>query len=108
MLSIDFIRNNKEKVILASENKNRQVDLDQIIALDDQRRLWLQQIQRLREERNRIAKDHDKGKRDRGREIKTELAILESNLRSAEEKLNILLSQVPNIPLDEVPVGSDD
>jgi len=37
MLSIDFIRNNKEKVILASENKNRQVDLDQIIALDDQK-----------------------------------------------------------------------
>ena len=44
MLDIKYIRENKEKVAQAAKNKNREVDLDRLLELDDQRRECIQQI----------------------------------------------------------------
>lgn len=108
MLSIDFIRKNKDLVKTSAKNKNREVDLDTILSLDDERREGIQKIQRLREERNELAKKRDDSVKTRGKEIKDELKDLESALNTTEEELNRLISFVPNVPLDEVPVGKDD
>ena len=108
MLSIDFIRKNKDLVKTSAKNKNREVDLDKILTLDDERREGIQKIQKLREERNELAKKRDDSVKTRGKEIKDELKELESTLNKTEEELNRLISFVPNVPLDEVPVGKDD
>jgi seryl-tRNA synthetase len=55
MLSIEFIRQNKEKVIAAAQNKNRVVDIDKVLDFDDKRKTLIQRIQKLREERNALA-----------------------------------------------------
>ena len=105
MLSLDYIRNNKAKVIEAAKNKNRLVDIDKIILLDSQRRELILKIQTIRVERNKSS--HQKPDAEvikRGKEIKEELKNLESNLAEIEKKINELLSQVPNVPLDEVPI----
>lgn len=109
MLSLDFIRTNKEKVITAAKNKNRQVDIDKILELDDLRRELIQKIQILREERNKTSH----GKPDektiiRGKEIKEELKKLEEKLVDTLVQLDTLVSYVPNVPLPEVPVGKDE
>ncbi len=109
MLSIDYIRINKEKVAAAAINKNRVVELDKIITLDDERRELIAQIQTLREERNKISKEPFTDQiRERGKEIKNQLKTSEELLRKTEIELNKFLSFVPNIPLDEVPVGKDE
>jgi len=106
MLSIDFIRNNKQKVIEAAKNKNRQIDIDKIILLDDQRRFLIQKIQKLREERNQLSHQKlDEKIKTRGRKIKEELKKLEEDLAKIESEITNLLSFVPNVPLDEIPVG---
>lgn len=108
MLSLDFIRNNKQKVIDAAKNKNRIVEIDKILSLDDDRRKLIQQIQQLREERNSVAKKPvDELIKKRGKEIKTELKSLEEKLGHLETEINRLAAVVPNVPLDEVPVGKD-
>lgn len=108
MLSIDFIRNNKEKVIQAAKNKNREVDIDGILALDDERRGLIQTIQKLREQRNAAAKQKPTDNLiKQGKAIKEELKKLEDKLKEAETKLNEKVSFLPNVPLDEVPVGKD-
>ena len=106
MLSVDFIRENKEKVALAAKNKNRTVDIDAILTLDDSRKTCIQQIQKLREERNTLASAKgDEKAHERGREIKDDLKKLESELSELEAKLNISLMELPNISADDVPVG---
>jgi seryl-tRNA synthetase len=110
MLSLDFIRANKEKVIKAAKNKGRKIDIDQILKLDDLRRELIQKIQTIRVERNILAKKgkpHSAEGSVRGREIKEELKNLEENLSKIEVELDSLVSFVPNIPLPEVPVGAD-
>lgn len=110
MLSLDYIRNNKSKVIEAAKNKNRKIDIDAILKLDDQRRELIQKIQILREERNKLAKQgkpHSAEGSVRGREIKEELKKIEENLSKIQVQLDSLVSFVPNIPLPEVPIGAD-
>lgn len=108
MLSLDYIRRNTEKVKEAAKNKNRQIDLEGILSLDEERREIIGKIQKLREERNVLAHstvtDETKQK---GKTIKLELGKLELKLQALEKELNTKLSFVPNVPLDEVPVGKD-
>jgi seryl-tRNA synthetase len=108
MLSIDFIRNNKQKVVMAAKNKNREVDIDKILSLDEKRKDLIQKIQKLREERNTLSKQTITEEiKQRGKKIKEELKQKETNLKQIEIKLQELVSYVPNIPLDEVPIGVD-
>lgn len=108
MLSTDFIRKNRQQVIEAAKNKNREIDIEKILSLDDQRKTLMQDTQKLREERNQLAKKSlSEEIRKRGKEIKDDLKIKEEDLRKIENELNKLLSYVPNIPLNEVPVGKD-
>ncbi|NMB84473.1 serine--tRNA ligase [Candidatus Roizmanbacteria bacterium] len=108
MLSLEFIRKNKEKIISASKNKNRPVDVDRLIVLDDQRKELIRKIQSLREERNTIAKQpFNEEIREKGKKIKESLSNLEDDLDKNQTELNSLLIQIPNVPLDEVPVGKD-
>ena len=110
MLSLDYICNNKEKVITAAKNKNRKVDIDKILLLDDERRELIQKIQVLREERNKLArqgKPHS-AEASRGRQIKEELKKFEESLNLISVELDTLVSFVPNVPLPEVPVGKDE
>jgi len=108
MLSIDFIRENKDKVVNAAINKNRQIDIEAILTLDDKRRNSIQLIQKLREERNSLAKKPiTEELKKRGKAIKDELKKLELELTEYENNLNQLLALVPNVPLDEVPIGKD-
>jgi len=104
MLSVDFIRENKEKVLSALKNKNRVADLDKILSLDEKRRGLIQEAQVLREERNKIAKQPftDETK-TRGKEIKEKLKSIEADISVTETELDRLVAFVPNVPLDEVP-----
>ncbi len=108
MLSIDYIRENKDKVKLAAKNKGREVDIDKTIELDDQRKALIQKIQKLREERNvNPNKEVTKDIKEKGRKIKEDIKKLESELKTYEEDLKNHLLSIPNVPLDEVPVGKD-
>ncbi|MFH0773245.1 MAG: serine--tRNA ligase [bacterium] len=109
MLSIEYIRENKQKVLDALKNKNREADIDIILALDDERRKKIQEAQVLREERNKLAKQKfTEETKKRGKEIKDLLKMVEGDLSATEEKLNRLVSFIPNVPLDEVPIGRNE
>lgn len=108
MISIDFIRKNKQKVIEAAKNKNRQVDIEKIINLDDERGKLIFEIQNLRNERNLASKQKPTSDIiEKGKKLKQQIKEKEEKLKKIENELNTLLSYVPNVPLDEVPIGKD-
>lgn len=110
MLDIQYIKDNTQKVKDAAKNKNREVDIDKLLELHDERLNFIQKIQILREERNEISSKHPPAAQDieRGKNIKNELKELEGNLKNVEEEFNKLMLYVPNVPFDEVPVGKDE
>lgn len=109
MLDINYIRENKKLVEETAKNKNRVIDVEPIIKLDDERKQLIQKSQTLREERNVLAKQGNTEEgRTRGKELKDELKGLEDRLRDVEIELHDKMSYVPNVTLPEVPVGKDE
>ena len=110
MLDINFIRANRQKVEDAIHNKVYDIDLDEILRLDDERKELSREVDALRQERNQISAQMKGGKPDpklieQGKELKAKLAELEPKLSEIEADFITKLKTVPNIPEDDVPVG---
>jgi len=108
MLDINYIRENLETCKKAARNKNRDVDWDGLLSLDEKRRELIGKAEVLRAERNSISKTRSDESITRGKQIKTELKRLEEELRSTEEQFGLLMLTVPNVPDASVPVGKDE
>lgn len=110
MLDIRYIRENPEKVQTAAQQKGYSVNISHLLELDSQKRELQTKAEELRRERNDLAGQLKNGKPNddqinRGKELKTELAEVEDHLRVIDEEFTALLKAVPNMPLDDVPVG---
>jgi seryl-tRNA synthetase len=113
MLDIQFIRDNADLVAEKSRQKGYTVDITQLLGFDDERRQLLQQVEDLRHKRNELS-GANKGQKPSeeqmaaGRVIKDKLADLEHRLSAIELEFLALLKTVPNMPLDDVPVGASE
>jgi seryl-tRNA synthetase len=113
MLDIQFIRDNPDLVSEKARQKGYNIDVTQLLGFDKERRELLGQAENLRKKRNEIA-GANKGKKpsdeqvQEGRKIKDELADLDHKLDSIELEFKELLKRVPNMPLDDVPVGKSE
>jgi seryl-tRNA synthetase len=113
MLDIQFIRENPKLVREKAGQKGYEVDIDQLLGFDKERRELLQQVEDLRRRRNEMTA-RTKGKKPSekqvkaGRELKEKLADLEHKLGSIEQEFVVLLEEIPNMPLDDVPVGKSE
>ena len=101
MLDIKYIRENLDLVKAAAINKNREVDWEMLLKLDDRRRELIGKAEGLRADRNANTD------REKGKQIKQNLKVLEDELREIEEKFNSLMLTVPNVPDASVPIGKD-
>ena len=115
MLDIKFIRENIEQVKRDTINKGyKNVDVDVVLELDDQRKKIGQQADELRARRNQIADSMKQtgGKPapeliEEGKKIKEELAGIETELRVLEEQVLSGLNSIPNILQSDVPIGEE-
>lgn len=113
MLDIRFIRENAEAVQENARRKNYDVNIEQLLKLDTQRRELSLRADELRERRNANAAKMkgvqgkpDQAIIDEGKAIKMELAELEESLGLLEEDTIKLQKAVPNMALGDVPVGA--
>jgi seryl-tRNA synthetase len=91
-----------------------------ILALDEERRKLIFQVEQWQEKRNRLSKEIGlaKGAKDdaKAAELMDQVSRLKSDITHAgeqvvattEKKLEDLLAEIPNLPLDEVPDGVDE
>lgn len=113
MLDIQFIRDNPELVAEKSVQKGYEVDIPKLLALDEQRRKLLAEVEELRAQRNELAaslknKKPSEAEIASGRELKDKLAKLEDELKPCDASWLELLRAVPNMPLADVPVGASE
>jgi len=114
MLEAKFIRSNLGRVKAAVEAKGEHVDIDQYIALDEERRKTLQDADALKADRNRVSKEIAEEKSQGGdsaekiksmKDVSRRIKELDDKLRDIEEKTDALLMWFPNVPDPSVPVG---
>ncbi|WP_020528401.1 serine--tRNA ligase [Flexithrix dorotheae] len=124
MLQVQFIRDNKEKVILGLKKKyfaNPEEAVEKVLETDKKRRELQVERDNVLAEGNRFSKEIGKlmkdGKREEAEEAKQKSASLKNKSKELNEEVTNLennlielLYQIPNIPHEEVPEGktSDD
>lgn len=113
MHDIKFIRENAAKVKTGVKNKNLNPDVvDRLLEVDEKRRSFILQVEDLRARRNKLNDELKIARTDalinKSRELKAQLDDIEPQLKAVEEVFDDLMLQIPNIPLDEVPVGKDE
>ncbi len=116
MLDIKFIRENLDIVKMAAQKKRIKVDLDRLVAVDDERRTVMASLEEKRSVQNvaskEIAQCADPAERETKiaavTELKREVQQLEEALKPIMEEWQALMLQVPQVPDMTVPDGESD
>ena len=119
MLDIKWIRDNAAALDAALAKRGASPLAKALIDLDERRRSVIQKAQDMQSRRNAASKEIGAAMAAKNSELaetlKTEVSAIKDQLPAAEEEerqvtaeLNDALSRIPNIPLDDVPVGTDE
>jgi len=116
MLDIKFIRENPDKVKKALKDRGLKLDLDKLLELDQKRRRIIVEVDRLKSERNKASDEIGRLKKEKKdassllgkmKTVSQKIKEMDPELGEIDLKMDRLLFEVPNIPHDTVPVGSD-
>ena len=107
MLDIKFIRQNQDIVREAIKNKNIDLDLDKLLAIDARRRELIESSEALKAEQNRKSKGSNFDVEEL-KLLKEKFKVMEHELACVEEEFYQLMMGVPNIPTDDTPIGPDE
>lgn len=120
MLDLHFVRENLDAVKTALENRNfPTASLEKFVELDAERRRVIGETDAINQKRNSASKEigalMQAGKLTEAEAKKAEVAglkdaqtELEQKRDEAENAMRDLLSHLPNIPADDVPIGADE
>jgi seryl-tRNA synthetase len=104
MLDIKFIRENPQIVKEGCKKKQVEVDIDRLLLLDEKRREYIKSTETLQAEQNKLGKKNIK----EARKIKEKITEIAPGLEKIEKEFNNLMFEIPNLPLEDIPVGKDE
>ena len=119
MLDIKVIRNNPEMVKAAMKNRQMNLDneIDEILKIDEERRNILQEAESMKAQQNAVSKKIPEMKKS-GEDISKVMVEMKELSDKISEKTKLqseleakqrdLISWIPNIPNETVPIGKDD
>src|SRR5687768_3043710 len=119
MHDIRWIRDNKDAFDRGLKRRGLAPEADKLLAIDERRRHAIQAFEQAQARRNAASKEigQAKAKKDEAaaqtlmaevNELKTRIPALEAEAKTAGEELDQVLATIPNLPLDEVPDGTDE
>jgi len=116
MIDLRELKSRKEEISLNIKNRFMNVDLDSILAIQEERAALLQKSEDLRSQRNTNASKM-KGKLEptirqelieQGKALKVEIAEVEEKLKETLDKYNSLTRTIPNYAHPSAPIGKED
>jgi len=117
MLDIKLIRQEPEKVKAALARRKEEDKIDELLALDSQRRDALYEAEQLKSKQNAVSKQIPQIKKEGGdvapifeemKKLSEEIKALDAKVRELEESIDAMMLRIPNIPNDTVPDGDTD
>lgn len=119
MLDIKWIRENPAALDEALQKRSAEPQAQAILALDETRRSAIQKLQDMQSRRNAASKEIGAAMAQKNTELaeqlklevatlKDTMPLIEQEERVAVSALDDVLSRIPNIPLEDVPVGKDE
>ncbi len=115
MLDIHFIRENADLVKVGAAKKRIEVDIDRLLAIDEERKRLRQELDAKKAEQNRRSNEIQRAQGAERDTVLEEMKHLKEGMIEGEEKLKEVMAEwqqlmlsVPNIPDMSVPEGESD
>ena len=108
MHNIRFIRKNSELFIKKIKTRNVDLDYKIISDLDEKNRKLITDKENLERDKKEISKKKDKTLFQKSKEISIEIENLTKKQSEIQNELNKILSNLPNLPHEDVPIGKDE
>ena len=112
MLDIQYIRQNAEQVRAAIKNKGFDLDLEEVLAADRERRETTTVLEQKRARKNELSAAIPKAGKDErpklveeAKQVRTDIEQLEPRAAEVQRRFQDLMLRVPSVPRPEVPVG---
>jgi len=114
MLDLKYVRENIELVRKNIENKNESANVDEILTIDERRRLIIQEVESLKNLRNVVSKEIAELKKQKldaeekiaeMKGVSDKIKELDDQLRETESALDDIMLRLPNLTHESVPVG---
>ena len=114
MLDIREIREQADRIEARLKTRNTSIDLTEIRTLDEDRRRMIGEVEDLKSERNQGSQEVGRRKRD-GEDasklletlsgLSERISAIDASLKATTERIDHLLSLLPNVPHESVPEG---
>ena len=108
MHNIKEIRNNLELFKSSLKKRFIEVDVKKILELDAQNRKLIQEKENLEKEKKDISKSKDPALFKKSKTLSDKIDSLSKNQLEVKAQLDTILSTIPNLPHEDVPVGKDE
>ncbi|MBP3938818.1 MAG: serine--tRNA ligase [Clostridia bacterium] len=119
MLDIKLIRENPDLVKAAMKSRNKDMDalVDEVLAIDVQRRELMTKTDAMKQEQNSASKQIPQIKKAGGdiseimarmNEIKEKVKANDAEIAELDKKQKTIMYEFPNVPNSTVPLGKDD
>ncbi|ECL1960348.1 serine--tRNA ligase [Listeria monocytogenes] len=118
MLDVKLLRNNFEEVKQKLQNRGEDLgEFEKFGELDKRRRTLIVETEALKSQRNEVSQEIAKLKREKQdadakieemRVVGDRIKTLDIELREIDEKLDMILMSIPNIPHESTPVGESE
>ena len=108
MHNIKEIRNNLELFKSSLKKRFIEVDVKKILELDAQNRKLIQEKENLEKEKKDISKSKDPSLFKKSKTLSDKIDSLSKNQLEVKAQLDTILSTIPNLPHEDVPVGKDE
>ena len=108
MHNIKEIRNNLDLYKSSFKKRFLEIDINEILELDKKNRKLIQEKEDLEKEKKDISKSKDKSLFKKSKDISTKIDKLNKTQLEVKNKLDKILSTIPNFPHNDVPTGKDE
>ena len=108
MLDIKLIRKEPDLFIKKLSERNIKVNIKDLLSLDKKNRDLIQKKEKLEQEKKIISQQKDKKLFKKSKEITLKIDKFISEQEKIKKQINSIISSLPNIALEDVPVGNDE
>ena len=108
MHNIKEIRKNYQNFEQRLKIRNVNININDLKKLDEKNRNLIQQKETLEKEKKEISKSKDQNLFQKSKDISNELEKISFDQKQTKDKLDEILSGIPNIPHQDVPIGKDE
>ena len=108
MHNLKEIRKNFDDFKKSLKKRSIDLDFDNLENLDKNNRDLIQKKENLEREKKEISKSKDQSLFEKSKQISLEIEKIENNQKKIKKELDNILSNIPNIPHKDVPIGKDE